>query len=329
MSERGFDRIVVLSDTHMGDPCDTLADEDAAGRLCSFVAGMGPIDELVLLGDVMDFWKSAFSRTLERARPLLAGLFELPNVAGIVFVPGNHDHHILRLHLYTEGTGRLERGERGEPDPVTDNDGVPCAVLEALRPPSSSVPLRMMYPCHQTRVAGREVFLTHGHLLGMFERTWWQPKGAWINRTFMGARGQMALEQMEQVLSPYYEMLALSGGIPNLASGGYKVYKMLDGFGRAIGVTRGPRESARRYTSLEENLAEIAAYVEFFCETPPDVFVFGHTHKGGVAEIPGLPTTAYNPGCWLDDGRPDTMKGFLLEISEEARLIAVRPDGWQ
>ena len=316
------DRVVVISDTHIGDQFEVLTSERAIGALTETINGMGPVDELVLLGDIFDFWTAPVVEALARARDLFAALFALENVGRMVYLPGNHDHHVFRMYFAEQFAKRLREGSLEPPElgmPLTAD----CPVIDSIRPDGAKVPLKMVYPVHQVTVQGREILFTHGHLLGFFERSLWHPKGSMVSTLLISKTENLGLEDMERFVSPFYEMLALSAMVPGVTGGGYRLYRLLSRTGKALGLQGSSRVSAYRNTTVEENAAEIEALLDHLCPEKPDYFVYGHTHRSGRLELPVSGATAINSGCWLAGAASDTAGNTLVEISDDARLISV------
>ena len=91
-------RTVVISDLHLGsgndeDVCRSPA---AMERL---IAALDGSDRLVLLGDILELRDRPLPEALERSTPVLGELAEAMRDGEVVFVPGNHDHHVLATWL--------------------------------------------------------------------------------------------------------------------------------------------------------------------------------------------------------------------------------------
>ncbi|MBU4302570.1 MAG: metallophosphoesterase [Actinomycetia bacterium] len=316
------DRVVVISDTHFGDAFDVLTSKHLIEALVECLEGLGDIDELVLLGDVFDFWKAPIDEAMSRGKGFMSALFTLKNVGRMVYMPGNHDHHVFRLYYQEQVTNRLRAGELELPElsmPLTTD----CPTMEALRPKGARVPLFAVYPTYQVSVRGRQALLTHGQLLGFFERSLWAPRHSRVSSLFLKRTESLDLEDMEMFVSPFYELLTLSALVPGVPNGGYRVYRLLSRTGKALGLQGASRESANRGTTIEENVAEIEALLDYFCPEKPDYFVYGHTHRAGILALPLSGTIAINTGCWLADEVPENAKNTILEITDDARLIRV------
>lgn len=325
-AERDLDRVVVISDTHFGDPMDTLTSPEVIDRLMEGISGLGKIDELVLLGDLFDFWKSPVDEAVERGRQFVASLYRLSNVGRIVYVLGNHDHHIFRMYYGEQVIKNLRAGSLEQPElvmPLTDD----CPVMKLLEPEDARAPMFTTYPMYQVKVRGKTALMTHGHLLGFFERSLWHAKTSVLATLIVKKTETLGLEEMEAFLSPMYELIALSAFVPGITSGSYRVYRFLSRTGRALGLQGADRSSAYRNTPIEESAAAIEALLEHFCEEKPAYFVYGHSHLAGKLALPLSGTVAVNTGCWIEGDLDERSKYVVLEITDDARLLRMDSGG--
>jgi UDP-2,3-diacylglucosamine pyrophosphatase LpxH len=82
-------RTVVVSDVHLGyERSDAVAFE----RFLDTLLAQRP-DQLVLLGDIFDFWRRSDADLLTENQRIVEKLLQLP----IVYVNGNHDYSMLKL----------------------------------------------------------------------------------------------------------------------------------------------------------------------------------------------------------------------------------------
>ncbi len=195
--------------------------------------------------------------------------------------------------------------------------------MKALAPRDALVPLFTTYPIHQVTVQGKVAFLTHGHLLGMFERSLWKPKHSRISSYLLNKSSSLDLGDMERFIAPYYEMATLSTYIPGVVENRYRVYRWLNNMGKYWGISPESRASKYRGTTIEENAAELEALLQHFCEEMPAYFVYGHTHVAGMMRLPLSGTLAVNTGCWLNDRSLPESRDTLVEITDHARIIRV------
>ena len=81
--------IIVISDVHLGDE---KCNRESFQRFVSFLAKQ-EIEHLVLLGDVLDFWRRSANRVVQENREILDALAGLD--AEKHYVVGNHDYALL------------------------------------------------------------------------------------------------------------------------------------------------------------------------------------------------------------------------------------------
>lgn len=314
------DRVAVVSDLHLGDSMSTV-DGRMGEKLCSAVADLGELDELILLGDVFDFWQAPMAVALRQGKDVISELFLLDNVKRIVYVPGNHDHHACRMYYELETARRLKEGNLEAPG-VTIPMVEECPIMEALKPAGARVPLYMTYPFRRLRVRGKSTLFTHGHLLGFFERSLWMNQ-AMMSSLLLSKGESLSLEDVERFASPYYEMLSLSASMPGVVSGRYRLYRTIMRAGKALGGAGESRQASLRDTTVEENAVELEALLDQLCEEKPDYFVYGHTHKAGKIVLPLSGVVAVNSGCWIANTAA-MPSNSIVEVSDDARILAVR-----
>jgi UDP-2,3-diacylglucosamine pyrophosphatase LpxH len=156
-------RALVISDTHFGawTGRDLLREEFFLERLAPQLEG---IDELIFLGDLFDFLFGSVGDAVDAA----AGLLDLiaANLAGkrLVFLAGNHDHHLVHRDFENRLEAQLAAGRapllRGEPalDSAPPGPGFFRSFLARRLP---GVEVEIAYPTYS--FAG--VLCTHGHYL--------------------------------------------------------------------------------------------------------------------------------------------------------------------
>ncbi len=171
---------VVVSDLHIGQD-QSLLTALAGGRvqparpsavlermmtLIDELVGAGPPPTLVLLGDALELALSSldvsgeafrqFSRLWQRdGRPLFSR---------VVYVPGNHDHHVwetARQDAYVERMTAQRLPPVRHTTPAQGGGAVPSRLLRALCP--ADIPVEVRYPNLVLGNADKCVVLTHGH----------------------------------------------------------------------------------------------------------------------------------------------------------------------
>jgi Calcineurin-like phosphoesterase len=153
-------RALAISDLHFGawtgDP--VLAREFALRRLEPRLEG---IDELVLLGDVFDFLFSTVEHAFEQADRFFELIGRKLQGRSVVFLAGNHDHHIAVRGLRSAVELQMATGAAGEELERTYAVEYGSFFQRFMDRRLAGVEGRMVYPTHRVG----DVLLTHGHYL--------------------------------------------------------------------------------------------------------------------------------------------------------------------
>lgn len=93
--------LIVLSDLHLGRETSYLYSTNekyARNRraLQTLLEELGPQDEIILLGDMLELAIGSLDEVYQDARKFFSVLSESGPYKRIVFIPGNHDHHFWR-----------------------------------------------------------------------------------------------------------------------------------------------------------------------------------------------------------------------------------------
>lgn len=181
--------VVAMSDLHLGRDLGYLHARDPrfpANRaaLLELLKEIGPQDELILNGDLLELSMTGLDRAYADLREFFALLAELPRFKRIVYIPGNHDHHFWReLAERACVNGQIARGilppsNLEYPSFFVDKSfsssdpDVPGGVILDRFWPKDKPPMEIVvkYPHHLITVladAGqpRPYLFTHGHFL--------------------------------------------------------------------------------------------------------------------------------------------------------------------
>jgi UDP-2,3-diacylglucosamine pyrophosphatase LpxH len=147
-------RALVISDTHFGTWTgrDLLREPDSLALLAPH---LDDVDEVIILGDLYDLLFASVEDAVAAAEPLLRLLSGRLQGKRVVFLPGNHDYHVVVRDREAVRTAKLT----GEPDPerVHAQLSVHAHIADQL----AGVEFELRYP---TYTFGR-VLCTHGHHL--------------------------------------------------------------------------------------------------------------------------------------------------------------------
>lgn len=185
-------KIVAISDLHLGQTgmdgrgqyslLSTRATPNLVAAFTAAVArfaGSDPVT-IVVAGDFVDLSLAYAADALADLRGLIADLKSSVAIDEIVYVVGNHDHHLWSLH--SEDQRLLEPLRAGRVPPmavdddakaiyhVTSRDAEPFRLLQPTIDaidPSTPTKISVAYPsCTRQLDDGTLLYVTHGHLFG-------------------------------------------------------------------------------------------------------------------------------------------------------------------
>ncbi|NIS62797.1 MAG: hypothetical protein GTO13_19480 [Proteobacteria bacterium] len=331
MSPRDVDsqkrRIVVISDFHLGDRRSTLEDHDVVKKLIKELNQGKRIDELILLGDIIDLAFSAFQDVIRQAREFFKRISSL-DIEKIVYIPGNHDYHIWLLHI--EKRDVIEPiGNEGFPQlpnyisQFSDKESFFSEVL----PDDLEKKFVIRYPNYEFENNGIEYFFHHGHqvyglcvlLMGPGEAL---REGKSLNDLLIANSPILELiyyhlersEEMRDKLYTAWEKYGSPGVLLIILTElldalvpkrkGWLMHRI-----RTIWLeSRIKRMKKDRETEIDEIEHEIRDYLQVsgWQSQNPLRFIFGHSHVPGRKEIADN-LTVVNCGSWLkEDSRHNT-----------------------
>jgi UDP-2,3-diacylglucosamine pyrophosphatase LpxH len=309
-------RTAVLSDLHLGTRSRADVLRYAPIRRILFEALEG-VDEVVLLGDVLELREQPLPVVFEVALPFFDELGEALPDARITILSGNHDHRLVAEWLDER---RLQNQPLALEQRTAASDWRPLSLI-AERMPRNEV--EVAYPGTWLRPG---TYATHGHYLDLHMSI---PRVEVIAvRATARANGGLAPAprtpvDYEAAVTPLYAFAyALAQGTPRARRVlgmdlSRKVWARIDGSpglsnralrGMAIpsavwalnraGV--GPFEAKITGTSLRESgLAAMVELIEALAIDAREV-VFGHTHRPGpLPQDTGWDPRLINTGSWL------------------------------
>ncbi len=222
-------RHVVLSDCHLGARESLLTHADARGAIAETPSGVltgfadamaetlkGAKPQLVLLGDALDLGLSPFGDVSRSFLHLLDAFFpkDGPDLfeREIIYIAGNHDHHLWRV---AQDNGFMEAVEAGElPNDlqtVSRIFGTPshrCRLMESLikhRPHLANASVKIAYPNWgiADKARSRAVVMHHGHYLDGMYRMLSNLRGFLADGEALPA----TMQQLEQENGPWIDFL--------------------------------------------------------------------------------------------------------------------------
>jgi len=235
-------RALVISDTHFGawTGRDLLREEFFLERLAPQLEG---IDELIFLGDLFDFLFGSVEEAVTAADGLL-GLIAAKLVGKrLVFLAGNHDHHLVhrdeenRLEAALAGGGSVASGGAPGPDFFR-------AFLERKLP---GVEVEIAYPTYE--FGG--VLCTHGHYLDPHIRLSGSRADRLLTRTLWaiaagGPEEPTRIEDYESVTTLLTEWLYIAAQMPHGTHAQQNVFRAAQRAGRLVSTLGAPIRGAER-----------------------------------------------------------------------------------
>ncbi len=330
----------MISDTHLG----AWTGDD----LLAYAWAREPLrpeleraDEVVLLGDFVDLLFATLEHAFERADGFVELLAQTLAGKRLVWLAGNHDHHILVRRL--EALIEL-RIATGKPDQELAADWQQRFFFEAfLRRRLPETEIVTAYPSYRVG----EAMLSHGHYLDG------ELRGSVSNRLLQGGFWRLAggrsatptVEEYEAALVPVTELLFVQAQLPKGAAAEQRIQADLRRVGRVTEIVATPgqalarigRSLARRLRGQAEPQAPAAEYVLARAVAPgssvlPSVrayarvcrnlgwdrdarwLVFGHTHQpvnGIRADGAGAGPRFWNTGCWIYEPPAGSVAEYL------------------
>jgi predicted phosphodiesterase len=307
----------VVSDVHFGSPASTLTQADTLSSFLQEMNTLGRIDEIVLLGDMFEFWTTTPDIAMEAAKHFLGELSRLG--ARIVYVIGNHDHHAFISCLESKFLDGVAEGQIRPMDysPESDFDQ---RFLRGLMKGN----YRVIYARYWKEIEGKSFLFMHGHHLDPVQVT--VPRTEKIIRTILGWLGSgdrkprevrkfawdwSEVEDVEKELADSYEAIyrkATMGEFVTLEKG---IWKIVSGFGF---IFPGLGYETGRFVPVQNQYSDILKLVESL-RKKVNCFVYGHTHAAGAYGKNGL--YAVNSGCWLKEPDPNQWDNLRSRVVEE------------
>jgi UDP-2,3-diacylglucosamine pyrophosphatase LpxH len=241
-------RALVISDTHFGawTGRDLLREEFFLERLAPQLEG---IDELIFLGDLFDFLFGSVGEAVDASEGLLRLIAE--NLAGkrLVFLAGNHDHHLVHRDAENRLEAQLAAGRSplvtGEPaGPAAPGPGYFRSFLARRLP---GVEVEIAYPTYS--FAG--VLCTHGHYLDPHARLSGSRGDRLLTKVLWGiATGgpekPKTIEDYESTITLLTEWLYIAAQMPHGTHAQQNVFRAVQRAGRMASTLGLPVRGAKR-----------------------------------------------------------------------------------
>jgi len=318
MGNEGLQRVVVLSDLHLGLEGAMLSHREVVERLVGELEELGDIDMLVLLGDVWDLWRADLATAARAGETFFQVMSAWRGSREMVLVVGNHDYH-LRSYWEERNLRRYMGWEESEESSVILLDDTQAGGGDH---PGAGLALRLVYPFLSLEVRGKTLLFMHGHHLDFFSPSFWWAKTSWMARWILGSSQAITISDLDRLNRPFFELLTVTAHVPELVTREYGFYRLLRSVARLLRFQSKSGSSPRRYTSVESNRREARALLgDLLPGYIPDALVFGHTHQEGFGRIRvgERGVLLVNSGCWLRENG-ERRGGTYLVIEDGIRM---------
>jgi UDP-2,3-diacylglucosamine pyrophosphatase LpxH len=327
-------RALVISDTHFGawTGRDLLREEFFLERLAPQLEG---IDELIFLGDLFDFLFGSVGGAVDASDGLLRLIAEKLPGKRLVFLAGNHDHHLVHRDAENRLEAQLAAGfsppDLAEAHRLSADDEArpgPGFFRSFLTRRLPGVEIEIAYPTYS--FAG--VLCTHGHYLDPHARLAGSRGDRLLTRTLWGiATGgpeqPKTIEDYESVITLLTEWLYIAAQMPHGTHAQQNVFRAAGRAGRIEYALRLPRRGLQRLRGerpVSEKAQALPAYpaasvvspsdpsehaLEAFAQVvdnlgwseESDRIVFAHTHQPlACVQSSGDSRIRYwNTGSWI------------------------------
>jgi UDP-2,3-diacylglucosamine pyrophosphatase LpxH len=326
---------LVISDTHFGawTGRDLLREDFFLERLAPALEG---IDELIFLGDLFDFLFGSVGEAVDASDRLLRLIAEQLPGKRLVFLAGNHDHHLVHRDAENRLEAQLAAGfsppDLAEAHRLSGDDEAkpgPGFFRSFLARRLPGVEVEIAYPTYS--FGG--VLCTHGHYLDPHARLAGSRGDRLLTRTLWGiATGgpeqPKTIEDYESVITLLTEWLYIAAQMPHGTHAQQNLFHAAQQAGRVESALKLPLRGLRRLAGERpvpgEAQKQRPAYPAASVISPSDPseraleafarvvanlgwaersdrIVFAHTHQplARVSSSADSRTRYWNTGSWI------------------------------
>ena len=238
-------RALVISDTHFGawTGRDLLAEEFFLERLAP---ALEDVDELIFLGDLFDFLFGEVGECVAAAGGLLDLIAARMPGKRLVFLAGNHDHHLVHRDEEDRLETELASGHRPGFPPG------PGFFREFLERRLPGIEIEIAYPTYRVG----DVLCTHGHYLDPHANMSGSRGNRLLTRTLWaiaagGPEQPTRIEDYESITTLLTEWLYIAAQMPHGTHAQQNVFRAAQKAGRVANALGAPWRGVKR---LEEDL---------------------------------------------------------------------------
>lgn len=250
-------RALVISDTHFGawTGRDLLAEEFFLERL---LPALEDLDELIFLGDLFDFLFGSVEEAVDASGGLLDLIGEKLAGGRLVFLAGNHDHHLVHRDQENRLEAKLAEGAGAPGSDAPRNGAGPGYFRAFLERRLPGVEIEIAYPTYT--FAG--VLCTHGHYLDPHARLGGSRADRMLTRTLWaiaagGPEKPKTIEDYESVITLLTEWLYIAAQMPHGTHAQQNVFRAAQKAARVAYTLAAPVRGVRRLQARLRDTAPV------------------------------------------------------------------------
>lgn len=332
---------IVVSDLHLGENVHeaTFANQPKIEEFAQELEALGDIEEIIFLGDFLELALAPLSKVTRQMAALFKHIYDIPKK--LVYVPGNHDHHIWTLHVEQKIIENMKEGKKGsdfKPPSYIDAEFVDTdSFLSGYLPETpKNGKWVIKYPIHEISMSSRNTcLLHHGHQIygvgvrllslkevyddddipedeqmlelelqniGIYELLWFYLELSGVMRR------RVEREWKEGGGFAAFSVVAKEMADKRVLSAGHRIYRMFRNKPKERGKTiGGAKKEIRQYLKV--------------CNKAPRCFIYGHSHVPelvrGTDLDKNLPKIIGNCGSWLNEGKRNQKPNTYIVINED------------
>lgn len=327
-------KLLALSDLHLGEREGLLYNKGAnivditVNKIYELATGGNGfedgIDELVLIGDIVDLSEATEKEAYSNTLAFLTALLGKVKIDKIKYIIGNHDHHLwvemLKYHYNKKSY-----------DECTPKTGFaipkPQQLIEKCIPPDYKGDVEAHYPFYKLKMENSTFLFDHGHLFSSL-----------LNR-LAGSAG--SIEEIEEKTYEFMEAIWFKGKMP-FRKRFYDLREKIYDWARWL--TYKIKYPDRKVAFQEDSTPvyddglrnRVIGYLEKIDDGKTKDFhlVFGHTHYGGRVlrddrkiRLNGRFISLWNTGGWLVPSDIFSPDAYIFYI--EQTLNGVKPQAYK
>lgn len=314
-------KAVALSDLHLGEPEGILCHRDdfnvidiLANKIEDLSKGSDGFDEgveeLILIGDIVDLSEARDKEAYENTRVVLHTIIEKVKLDKIVYIPGNHDHH-----LWVELLEKEEGKKFDKCSPKTRKDKSlqkKDLFLSRCLPEWPQEKLEIWYPIYRIESDNSFFLFDHGHL---------------FSKTLENMTDGEEAEDIDDLEERTYKFMELIW-YETKSKPREVLYDLLRKLRLEFGKSIKGNTFLEDCTPLMDDYirAKILWYLRDVYGIKDEVqgdfhFIFGHTHNGGrlvrsdrKIRLNGRFISIWNTGGWLVPSKVYSPDAYIFTI---------------